>query len=183
MRVDLTLQLKYDQTLPVMPVKASANRPLALEFTGIPERVLAPPVTAVKIRLVNADMEPIEVGAAQGPDGGWGALFAPSCFRSWGYVALGFQATLLSGVETLATVMGGLDIRSSEPSVSPGKAAEVYQLAGGDVYKKSKLVGTVQHYVKEELVFDAEIGWGLTWTGDYIKNGGEFVPVESEVAE
>ncbi len=56
-----------------------------------------------------------------------------------------------------------------------GTAEEYYRI-GSDLYFKSYSKGGVQHYVKQTMSHDEEIGWGADWTGDYILVDGEFVP-------
>jgi Mn-containing catalase len=55
-----------------------------------------------------------------------------------------------------------------------------YVVKGSDVYLKSEVVAEVQHYVKQVMSYDPEIGWGADWTGDYILADGEFIPVNAE---
>ena len=52
---------------------------------------------------------------------------------------------------------------------------EVRVVKGSDVYVKSSVVGGVQHYVRQSMVYDEEMAaWGAEWVGDYVLEGGEF---------
>ena len=53
-----------------------------------------------------------------------------------------------------------------------------YVVKGEDIYLKSRLVDGVQHFVKMAMEYDEDIGWGATWGGDYILEGGNYVAVE-----
>lgn len=49
------------------------------------------------------------------------------------------------------------------------------------VFLESEVIGGVQHYKRQEIRYDAEMGaWGAEWTGDYIYTPGGFVPAEAE---
>lgn len=179
MKVDLSLQFAHDQTLPCMPVKVNTGSALPLELVGIPERLAGGVVDGVSVELVNADGEPLSA-ACEKVGEMWAVLFAPSNFANYGFVKLGFRAvvTVTRGeLPSVGVSVGGdLEIVAASASATAGVPSSAYQVSGGDVYLKSRIVEGVQHYVRQSMVYDARIGWGAEWGGDYIKTAdGGFV--------
>lgn len=178
MKIDLTFHFQCCQSAPVMPIKVPTGSALPLELK-IPETLAGGCVESVEVTIVNADGESVR-GAAVKSGSEWFITFAPTCFNTYGVVRFGFKATAFvarpDGALAGVSVVGDLEITQASASAQPGDPSAVYQEAGGDVYKKSYVDESgEQHYVLEVLVHDPDIGWGLDWTGDYIKVGGEFV--------
>lgn len=186
MKIDLTYQYEVCQSAPVLPIKFPTGSALPLELK-IPESLAGGSVESVEVTIVNADGESV-TGAAVKSGGEWFVTFAPTCFLAYGYVCFGFKATAYvsrpDGTRVGVSVVGDLEITQASASAQPGDPTAAYQEAGGDVYKKSYVDESgVQHYVLEVLVHDPDIGWGLDWTGDYVKAGGEFVAYVQEDGE
>lgn len=182
MKVNLNIQMENMLTLPVMPVGIYTGSALPLEIVGIPALMAGGIVAGVNVTVTNADG--IQVTGAASPVGGaWYALFAASNFASYGDVMAGIKidATIERRDGTTATVTVGvadLEIKAASANAAPGAPSSMVQVKGGDIYVKSQMVEGVQHYVKQTVSFDADIGWGADWTGDYILGSdGEFVEV------
>jgi len=183
MKINLNIQMENKLTLPVMPVGIYTGSALPLEIVGIPALMAGGVVSGVNVTVTNADGIPV-TGAAAACGGAWFALFAASNFVSYGNVMAGIKidATIERRDGTTATVTVGvadLEIKAASANATPGTPSNHYAVKGGDLYLKTQLVEGVQHYTKQSMVFDAEIGWGAEWTGDYILGSdGEFVEVE-----
>ena len=75
-------------------------------------------------------------------------------------------------VESVNGKVGAVVLTAEDVGALPATAA-----IGGDVYHKSKVVNGVQHYKKEVISYDDDMGdWGASYVGDYIIVGGVFVP-------
>jgi len=179
MKIDLSLQFEHDQTLPVMPVKVNTGSALPLELCNVPKWLAGGVVKDVTVELVNADGEPLsapceKVGYM------WSVLFAASNFANYGYVSCGFRVVATvqrSDLSTFGVSVGGdLEIVAASALAMPGDPSAAYQVSGGDIYQKIDVRDGVQHYVKQTMVYDARVGWGASWGGDYIKTAdGKFV--------
>jgi hypothetical protein len=167
MKVDLSLQFEHDLTLPAHPVKVFTGSALPLELVGIPDRIGGRAVEGVSVGVVNADGRSVQA-LCERRSLAWTATFAPSCFETYGYVQRGFKVYVSLGSDEVI-VGGDLEVAAGSPQASAGSAQGFYQLAGGDVYRKSTVVDGVQHFVKEQMVYDGDIGWGLEWVGDFIQ--------------
>ena len=84
------------------------------------------------------------------------------------------------GTTAIVTVgVADLNIKAASADATAGTPSNMVMVKGGDFYCKSKMVGGVQHYVKQVISHDPEIGWGADWTGDYVLGSdGQFVEVE-----
>jgi len=185
MRVDLYLQFRRDLTLPAMPVRVNSGSALPLELYGIPAVVSGATVTGVSVQITNANSEPLTATCTKIGDA-WVTLFASSGFVNYGTVKNGFKAMVTcrrqDGVSMTIHICGDFEVVASSASAVPGSQSTAYQIAGGDVYKKTQVIGGVQHYIKEQMAYDADIGWGAEWVGDYVKsNDGQFIPFVQEV--
>lgn len=182
MRIDLSIQAERGFALPVMPVTTYSSSALPVEVTGLPARIIGGEVSEVSITVVNADGAPVTARAFRSC-GGWAALFAGLNFEHYGDVRRGvrIQATVVHPDGSTATVTVGvadLWILPVGEGAVKGSPAVSYVTKGSDVYLKSEVVDGVQHYLKQKMVHDPDIGWGAVWTGDYILSAeGEYVEV------
>ena len=182
MKIKLNIQMENMLTLPVMPVGIYTGSALPLEIVGIPAMMAGGVVSGVSVTVTNADG--IQVTGSASPVGGaWYALFASSNFAPYGDVMAGIKidATVERRDGTTASVTVGvadLTIKAASANAAPGTPSSMLMVKGGDIYVKSRIVEGVQHYVKQTVSFDSDIGWGADWTGDYILGtDGEFVEV------
>ncbi len=179
MKVDLSLQFLCDPTLPVMPVRVNTGSALALELVGVPRRHAGGEVAGVSVVVTNADGEPLSAVCAKVGDA-WCVVFAAAGFANYGFVRHGFCAAVevrrADGTSAYLSICGDFEVVSASAAAQPGTPSSAYQVAGGDVYQKSAVVDGVQHYVRQSMVYNARVGWGATWGGDYIKTAdGTFV--------
>lgn len=182
MKINLDIQMENELTSPVMPVGIYTGSALPLEIVGIPATLAGGVVSGVTVTVTNADGMPV-TGEAAAVGGVWMVLFSASNFANYGTVKYGIKidATVTRRDGTTATVTVGvadLEIKAASASAAPGTPSSRYALKGGDLYLKTQVLDGVQHYTKQSMVYDAEIGWGAEWTGDYIMGAdGEFVEV------
>ena len=183
MKINLNIQMENMLTLPVMPVGIYTGSALPLEIVGIPATMAGGVVSGVSVTVTNADGIPV-TGAANAVGGSWMALFAASNFTSYGEVKYGvkIEVTVERRDGTTATITVGvadLSIKAANANATPGTPVSHYAVKGGDLYIKTQVVEGVQHYTKQTMAHDAEIGWGAEWHGDYIMDAsGNFVEVE-----
>ena len=183
MKINLNIQMENMLTLPVLPVGIYTGSALPLEIQGIPAMMAGGVVSGVSVTVTNADGVPV-TGAAAVVGGVWMILFASSNFANYGDVMAGVKidATIDRRDGTAATVTVGvadLEIKAASANATPGTPSNRYAVKGGDLYLKTQLVEGVQHYTKQTMAFDPEIGWGAEWSGDYILDAsGNFVEVE-----
>lgn len=182
MKINLNIQMENMLTLPVMPVGIYTGSALPLEIVGIPAMMAGGVVSGVSVTVTNADGIPV-TGAAAAVGGTWMILFAASNFANYGDVMAGIRidATVERGDGTTAVVTVGvadLNIKAASADATPGTPSNMVMVKGGDIYCKSQMVGGVQHYVKQVISHDPEIGWGADWTGDYVLGSdGQYVEV------
>lgn len=184
MIVDLTLQGKYGPAFPAMPVSTVTGGALPLELLGIPAYLAGNEVTGVTVTVTNAQGVPATAPARR-VGGVWYVLFAASNFTAWGDVAKGvrFSVTVAHDDGTSSDItlaMADLTIAPADASAVRGGGDAAYVAKGSDIYLKSEVVDGVQHYLKQKMVHDPDIGWGATWIGDYVLTAeGEYVEVGS----
>lgn len=182
MKINLNIQMENMLTLPVMPVGIYTGSALPLEIVGIPAMMAGGVVSGVSVTVTNADGIPV-TGAAAAVGGTWMILFAASNFANYGDVMAGIRidATVDRSDGTTAVVTVGvadLNIKAASADATPGTPSNMVMVKGGDIYCKSQMVGGVQHYVKQVISHDPEIGWGADWTGDYVLGSdGQYVEV------
>ena len=181
-KINLYRNTRYNPTFPIGPAKGYSASAMLLEFVGIPDEYGGGTVTAVTITVVNADGLPLTAPATKDGDT-WRILYAASNFSTYGETARGLKVelaiTLPNGsVYTLTIGIGAVVIEKGDASAEPGDPMAAYVVKGDDVYLKSEIVEGVQHFVKMSMEYDEEIGWGATWGGDYILEGGNYVAVE-----
>lgn len=181
MKIDLQHNIETDPTFPIGPVRGYTDSSVFLEFCGIPDRISGCEVSAVSVTLVNADGAPISAPAER--DGGiWRVLFAGTNFAAYGFIEMGAKVSLsLERPDrtkfALVVGFGNFEIKKACASAVPGDLTKTFVVKGSDVYLKTIVVDGVQHYIKQKMVNDPEIGWGAEWNGDYILVNGEFVEV------
>lgn len=183
MKINLNIQMENMLTLPVMPVGVYTGSALPLEIVGVPAVMAGGYVTGVTVTVTNADGVRV-TGAASPVGGAWYALFAAANFAHFGEVTAGVKidATIerRDGTTDVVTVgVADLTIKPSSADAMPGTPGSHYIEKGDDLYVKTQIVDGVQHYTKQTMAFDPEIGWGAEWSGDYILDAsGNFVEVE-----
>ena len=182
MKINLNIQMENMLTLPVMPIGIYTGSALPLEIVGIPAMMAGGVVSGVSVTVTNADGIPV-TGSAVAVGGAWMALFAAANFANYGDVKCGIKidATIERRDGTTAVVTIGvadLIIKASSADAMPGTPSNMVAVKGSDLYIKTQVVEGVQHYTKQTMVHDPEIGWGAEWTGDYILDAsGNFVAV------
>lgn len=180
MKIHLKLQAEADQTLPPLPVKVYTGSALPLELVGIPEKMAGGEVLGVSVTVTNADGQPL-TGECAKVGAEWYTLFAAAGFTNFGFVKQGvkFDVTVKRADGSTAVVTIGVadfEVKAASPSAVAGKPSSAYVVKGGDLYVRSEVRDGVQHYVKQSMSYDPEIGWGAEWVGDYILTAdGEFV--------
>ena len=182
MKINLNIQMENMLTLPVMPVGIYTGSALPLEIVGIPALMAGGVVSGVSVTVTNADGIPV-TGAAEIIGGTWMILFAASNFANYGEVMAGIRidATVARRDGTTAVVTVGVidfEVKAASADATAGTPSNMVMVKGGDIYCKSQMVGGVQHYVKQVISHDPEIGWGADWTGDYVLGSdGQYVEV------
>lgn len=184
MIIHLKKNIRLDVTLPIGPVSGFTSSALPLEFVDIPGEICGAAVVAVAVTVTNADGV-AATAPCEHADGVWRVIFAASCFEHYGYVESGVSVALTlrdgSGNERrMVLAVGDLEVKRSSPSAAPGDPGKSYQIKGEDIYVKTRVIDGVQHYARQEMSYDAEMGaWGADWLGDYILVDGEFVPFQA----
>ena len=171
-----------------IPLKCAylfADSSTAFAIVGVPSRRADGEVVGVALNLTNADGAPFSLPCVKGKRGAWLTSAAPSCFPSHGFVRNGMNVSATIRMDdgtTLRAILGrgDVDIITVSADIPEGDPTKVFVVKGDDVYLRSEVVEGVQHYVKQEMEHDPEIGWGANWTGDYILDNGEFVPANAE---
>lgn len=183
MKIDLAKQIHIDPALPAGPLRGFTGSALLVELSGIPATLAGGAVEAVAVSLVTPDGLPLSANAEKAGDV-WRALFAASNLTGYGWTRNGFKATATVRMEDgsahpCVLGVGNLGIDAGTPNAQPADPSRAYVTKGDEVYVKSRVVESVQHYVKQVMEYDADIGWGATWTGDYILVNGEFTEAEA----
>ena len=184
MTINLKKNIRLDVTLPIGPVRCFTSSALLVELAEIPEALGDGKVSSVTVTVVNADGMPATAPAVKNGDL-WTVLFAGTNFPTYGFTERGIRvhATISRGDNTayqMVLGLGNLEIVRGDANAEPGNPMHAYVVKGSDVYCKSEVVAEVQHYVKQVMSKNPEIGWGADWIGDYILADGEFIPVESD---
>ena len=183
MKINLNIQMENMLTLPVMPVGIYTGSALPLEIVGVPAMMAGGVVSGVSVPVTNADGVPL-TGEAVAVGGAWMVLFAASNFANYGDVMAGVKIDAVvarrDGTTAVVTVgVADLKIKAASANATAGTPSNMVAVKGSDVYCKTQVVNGVQHYVKQVMSHNPEIGWGADWTGDYILGSdGNFVEVE-----
>lgn len=180
MKLDLRLQAGHFTTVKPLPIRIWSGSALPLEIAGIPGRFGGKNITGVNISVTNADGVTV-IAAAEKKDGEWCALFAASNFANYGTVVSGLRVIANTPLQSVTVCIADLVIAQSDSSAQPGDPTSSYQRKGDDEYFKTAVIDGVQHYTKQQMSYDPEIGWGAEWVGDYILVNGQFVPANGEV--
>lgn len=177
MTIDLSLHIRHGAALPLAPVYTYTGSALPLDIAGIPSSLAGEDVTGVTVSVTNADG--ISVSAtAEKTGNAWRVLFAPSNFDTYGVVAKGVRISASTAAGAVVVATADLVIKAASPSATPGDPTKSYVTKGSDIYLKSFVDGEgAQHYVRQTMQFDARVGWGAVWTGDYILVNGDFMEV------
>ena len=181
MKIDLAEMIATDPTFPAGPLKGHTGSAVFAELMGIPDRLGGGTVVSVVVSLVTPDGLPVS-GSAEKVGCEWHALFAPSNFTGYGTTRNGFKVTATvrreDGTTFQMTIgVGNLEISAGTPDSQPGDPSKNYVVKGDDVYCKSRVVDGVQHFVRQVMSYDPEIGWGADWVGDYVLEDGAYVEV------
>lgn len=187
MKINLYRNTRYDPTFKIGPAKCYTASAMPLEFVGIPDQWSGGTVTAVTITVVNADGVPLTAPATKDGDT-WRILFAASNFATYGRIDHGLKVeaaiTRPDGAVYILTVgIGGVEIKQGDANAEAGEPMAAYVVKGSDVYLKSELINGVQHFVRQTMEYDPDIGWGANWGGDFILVAGDFVPYEQPATE
>ena len=187
MKIDAKIQATIDPTFPLAPLRGFTGSAVLVELAGIPGILGGGVVDSLAVSLVTPDGMPV-AGFAEKVGAEWHALFAAANFTGYGNVRRGFKATatiLRNDGTTFPLVIGvgNLEIAAGTPEAHPGDPSKSYAVKGSDIYCKSYKAGDVQHYVKQVMEYDPEIGWGANWTGDYVLEDGDYVPYEAAESE
>ena len=187
MKIPLKEQATMSPALPPLRAVVFVNSSLPLAFVGVPKEREDGEITGLAVTITNPDALPVTAPCEKVGDA-WVVYFAPSCFPTYGFVEKGYKvvATIKTKLGTYlpsTLTVGDLEVKSDSANAQPGDPSKSYQVKGADIYVKSQVVEEVQHYKKQVLSYDAEMGaWGTDWTGDYILVDGEFVDAPAEEA-
>ena len=180
MKIDLSRNIDFDATLPIGPVRVFTSSVLTLELKGIPPRRGEKKVASVAVTVTNADAQPataeaVKIGSV------WFVRFAASNFKNYGTVENGVTVSLVYDDDSREVVgRGQFEIVAATADAKPGDPTAAYVAKGDSLYVKSAVVGGVQHYLLQSMVYDAEMeAWGAEWTGDYVLVDGEFVAADA----
>lgn len=184
MKVYLKNQIEDNPLLPAGPLVGYSGSSVLAELVDIPEELGGGTVSAVSVTLTTPDGMSI-TAPAEKVGSEWHVLFAASNFTCYGTTRRGFKAVAIivrdNGTTFPYTLgIGNIRIDAGTPDAQPGDPSKGYVVKGDDVYLKSEIVEGVQHYVRQSMEYDSEIGWGANWTGDYVLVNGEFVNLDPE---
>ena len=179
MKIDLTHQIAENPLFPAGPLVGYSGSSVLAELCGVPAALGGGTVAGVAVSLTLPDGIPV-TAPAEKVGSEWHVLFAAANFTCYGVTRRGFKAVATiqrdNGTIFPYTLgIGNLRIDPGTPDAQPGDPMKNYVVKGDEVYLKSQMVGDVQHYIKQVMEYDAEIGWGASWIGDYILVDGEFV--------
>lgn len=165
--------------LPFCPLSIPCGSARTLGVTGLPRQRLGVTVKGCRVRITNADGVAMTREAVY-RDGAWCVTFPAAHFQAYGDVKRGVIVMAYGSDENgedqvWVERFGDLRIMPLDASARPGDPSAA--AVGRDVYHKSKVVDGVQHYKKEVISYDEDMGdWGASYVGDYIIVGGDYVP-------
>lgn len=175
------IKLNDKLTNPLQPESVFTGSAYTAAIPNVPKSIDGYEITGVEVRVTNADGVPFTAAARLRGDM-WLATFAASCFASYGRISKGLLVTLIGTgddgeVQRWKRGCGDFEVVPDTASAEPGDPSASYVVKGGDVYVKSFAEQGVQHYLKQTMVYDAEMAaWGAVWDGDYIiDSSGNFV--------
>ena len=184
MKIDLKVQIEVNPLYPAGPLFGYSGSTVLAELVSVPASLAGGTVAGVEVTLTTPDG--LQVTApAEKVGSEWHVLFAASNFTCFGTTRRGFKAVAIIARDNGTTFpytlgIGNLHIDAGTPDAQPGDPSKGYVVKGDEIYFKSEVVEGLQHYVKQVMEYDPEIGWGAAWTGDYILVDGEFVPYSEE---
>lgn len=179
MVVNIRDQVCSRSTLPLKCGEVYSGSPLPIAVIGVPRLRGGLLVTGVTVEVVNAAGVPVEA-SCDCRRGIYRTLFSAANFAVYGFISKGLRVKLVLENGEIETIgVGDFEVKASGADAVKGDASAQYVKKGGDVYLPSTVDDAgVQHYVKQTMAYDAEIGWGAIWGGDYILSvEGEFVSV------
>lgn len=181
MVIDIRDQVYRRSTLPLKCGEVFCGSSLPVAVIGVPGRRGGQRVTGVKVEIVNAAGMPVEADCFK-RRGIYRCLFSAANFVVYGFVSKGMRVKLALEDGEIETVgVGDFEVKASGADSVQGDPSVRYVAKGSDIYLPSSVDNYgVQHYVKQTMVHDPDIGWGAIWDGDYVLSAeGEFVAVES----
>ena len=177
----MTIKLKanlLNSGLPLTPLSHFTGSALPVLVTDVPLIRAGQTVTGVRVTVTNADgvetVAPCSLGGMW-----WTCIFPASLFTAYGVVSAGLKVELVMGAHTEIIAIGDIEFKRSSAEAQPGVPSNFVSMKGGDVFIKSRMVGDVQHYAKQTIRYDEDMGaWGAEWTGEYVLDqSGNFVEV------
>ena len=183
----MVVDLKDNFINPALPLKcgvAFTGSALPIILFGVPASYAGRAVAGMRVKATNADGIELTADCTRNVCE-WYALLAATNFTNYGFISKGFKIEVRLGpvadggsYDYVTIGCGDLEVLATSASATPGTPATHYVEKGGDLYLKTQLVEGVQHYTKQTMVHDPEIGWGAEWSGDYIlDSSGNFVEV------
>ncbi len=184
MIIDLRKQA-LNSRIPLNCASVYTGSSLMVEVTHVRMFAHLGAVKKVEVIVVNADglkltAEAKKVERTFGDN--YTCTFAAANFEHYGFVIRGVKVVLtispsddaeelryVAGVGDFEVMQGSADATAGNPGSS------TYEEKGEDLYLKTEIVEGVQHYTKQVMVYDSSIGWGASWSGDYVLTDGEFV--------
>lgn len=171
MKIDITRNLEDNTGYPIGPIHVFAGSLLSLEILGVPRMREGHRVVNVEVVLTNANGEtyrnPVEVI-------GWYRVvrFPAEALQTVGEVENGIAIYFIYDDDSAEQIAAGqLVVANPTATWQPTQ----YEIRGSEIYVRSEVKDGVQHYVKQELVYDSDMqAWCAAWTGDYILVNGEF---------
>ena len=178
MTIDLRDQAR-NRALPLKCATVYSGSMLALDLIGVPSERGGVAVEGVTVEVVNPAGMPVSAECFV-RRGIHRCRFSASNFEVYGFVAKGLRVKArYEDGETETLGIGDFEVLASSGDAVKGEVTGVYMTKGSDVYLKSEIVDGVQHYVKQRMVNDPEIGWGAIWEGSFVLSAeGEFVEVK-----
>ena len=177
----MVIDLRYNTKKTALPLKCGtvfSGSALPVTLIGVPESRGGLRVCGVRVRLTNAAGMPVSAECFM-QRGLWRCRFSAANFAVYGFISQGMSVEFVLDDGEIETVgVGDFEVVAANASAVKGEPSGVFVTKGSDVYVKSEVVDGVQHYLKQKMVHDPDIGWGAVWTGDYILSAeGEYVEV------
>jgi hypothetical protein len=177
----MVIDLRFNTKKTALPLKCGtvfSGSALPVTLIGVPESRGGLRVCGVRVRVTNAAGMPVTAECFI-QRGLWRCRFSAANFAVYGFISQGMSVELVLDDGEIETVgVGDFEVVAANASAVKGEIDGVFMTKGADVYHKSEVVDGVQHYLKQKMVHDPDIGWGATWIGDYVLTAeGNFVEV------
>lgn len=178
----MVIDLRFNTKKTALPLKCGtvfSGSALPVTVIGAPESRGGLKVVGVRVRLTNAAGMPVSAECFM-QRGLWRCRFSAANFAVYGFISQGMSVELVLDDGEIETVgVGDFEVVAANASAVKGEMDGVFMTKGADVYFKSSVdEDGVQHYLKQKMVNDPDIGWGATWIGDYVLTAeGNFVEV------